>query len=526
MNILLPLLWISSQLMLLVTAAFVSRIRFSFRIRWDMTTIWILFLILLPILVRTLNYQPDRIHGDDLLTASFSLDYHPRTANFFAGIPEGNVWVAKFPTPYFLFQKLFLQITGSSILTVKLSILPYILIVSWMTYRIASLVLGRLGAIVAVTLYAFMPISVYLETLGLHFVSSTAAFTVFTYLLFRAHREPKPFWFAGAGIAAAWCYFFYTSSYIAFPLLCIALLFQTIRRRSLTGIVWALIGFLLTIAPFVHAAWGNVYFSERINQVSLLTGSWSDKKEHIQSIGDAWKIVTDNTILSLRSLAISGIGGHGGYTFDQQAMFHIPGLILFVLGFAMSIFLLWKSREIAFMVIVIILSFLTGIALTIPPPAFHRFSLAFPFIAIIASVPFRYLDALLPRRITVIMTAIIIAMYAGSGIRYFQKAAAKEARIDDAAIIRYVNETYPQRAIHIAAFPTFALGRLYPFFIPSSAASVDCQYHNAYLSNFNTEEHYVYIVTLPQEFISLFQKADPKGMVIPFSDKYSLFVNE
>lgn len=520
------LLWLTSIVTFLVIAARASRIRPVSLPHLTGTTIGILLVLLIPPALRVVSYQPDRIHRDDLLTASFSLSFHPRTANFFAGVPEDGAWVAKFPASYFFLQKLFLRITGASVLTVKLSILPYVLIVSLMTYLITSLILNRFAAVIAVILYAFMPISLYLETLGLHFISSTAVFMVFTYLLLRAVRQNKPLWFASTGVAAAVSYLFYTSSYIAFPILLPVLLIHAIKHKTVKLAAWALIGCVVTIAPFaISAVTQENYFVSRVNQVSLLSGSWSDKRDVAKTIPGTARIVWVNTILSLRAMITDGIGGHGGYTFNRQAMFHRVGLILFLVGLGMSVVLMWRKRELALILLVIAISFITGVVLTIPPPAYHRFSLAFPFIAIVSAVPFPYLVRLLPKRTGILIICVLLALYGRSGIRYFQKAVEPEALPPDAAIIRYVNTMYPNQTIHIAAFPTFALERLFPFFQPYRVASVDTQYHNYYLTHFNRDERYVYVMIMPEVFEKEFRRADPTGTFIAFSDTYGVFTN-
>ena len=527
MNRILPMLWVFSIGAVLMIAARRSRMSVSIRPVLTYKTLGMFLVILLPLVVRVVSLQPDRIHGDDLLTATFSQEFRPRTANFFAGVPQGEIWVAKFPAPYFLFQKLFLRVAGASVLTVKLSVLPYIFITSLMTYLITSRVMGRFAGIIAVVLYAFMPISLYLETLGLHFISSTAVFMIFFYLLLRTMKSNSPIWFASTGVACAACYLFYTSSYIAFPLLLLVLVAHAVKQHAIKPLAWALIGFTVTIAPFaIYAGTVENYFVGRMNQVSLLNGSWSAQKELSKTHPGAFRALGENIQLSLRSMVIDGIGGHGGYTFNRQAMFHPAGLIVFLVGSGVSLLLVWRKRALFLILLVIILSYCTGVALTIPPPAYHRFSLAFPFIAIVSSVPFMYVAQWFRWRTAILVVAAILAVYTGTGIRYFQRSVASEATIADASVIRYVNATFPGRAVHIAAFPTFALGVLYPFFLPTTATSIDTQYHNAYLSNFNTRERYVYIITLASEFKEKFIAADPAATYIPFSEKYSLLVNE
>jgi len=523
----LALLWIIATLLLLIAS---GRLSGPWRFHFALTprTIGVVILVLLPVVVRILNYQPYRIHGDDLLTASFSQGFHPQTTNFFAGIPDGSKWVAKFPAPYFFLQKIFLRIAGASILTVKLSILPYVFIVSAMTYLIAQTILSPFAAVAATLLYAFMAISIYHETLGLHFVSSTAIYMIFFYALLRMLQKGKPFWFCMSGIFAALCYLSYTSSYIALPVLIIAIIGNAIRWNHKTRrlIWWTIVGFVVTIAPFfTYASTTENYFVGRIDQVSLLTGSWSAARKQSQTVSGAIAAVKENFVLSIHALTRDGVGGHGGYLFGRRAFFHPVGAVLFAIGSLIALLTMWHHGGLALVILTILLSYLTGVVLTIPPPAYHRLTLTFPFIAIISALPFHLLENFRRQKVVVIISCLLLAIYAGVNIHYVQTATRNEAVIEDAAIIRLINTTYPGRHIHVAAFPAFALDKLYPFFTPTAATSIDTQYHNAYLSRFNRNEAYLYVITLPEEFKRKFEDADPAGTYIQFSDKYGIFVN-
>lgn len=522
MNLLLPIAWIAS-ILFIITISLVKKPLHIPRITLGWRTFAILGIILLPAIVRILLYQPNRIHGDDLLTASFSLDYRPLTTPFFAGVPVSTDWVASFPAPYFLFQKIFLRIFGASVLTVKLSIVPYILIVSTMTYLIGAHIFNPFTGAIAVALYAFMAISLYLETLGLHFISSTAIFMIFFYAMLRSIHSTKPFWPTITGILCASCYFFYTSSYIALPILLVGVLTQ---KKLWKKSAWILIGFLITIAPFAtYAIKTDNYFTGRINQISLLSGSWSNDRETAKTTDGAISAIKKNLTLSLRSFIEDGIGGHGGYLFDRRAFFNRTGLLLFLTGAALSFVLLWRNGSILLILLVPMLSYITGVVLTIPPPAYHRLSLVFPFIAIVSAIPFSLHFKKYLLSVALGIALYLILVYAYTNISYFTSTVQKEALIPDAAIITHINKTYPERRIHVAAFPGFALDRLFPFFIPKTSLSIDTQYHATYLENFEKNEPYLYIITLTPEFKEKFIAADQEGTYTQFSDQYGIFVN-
>lgn len=484
-----------------------------------------LAILLLPAVVRVLLYQPDRIHGDDLLTATFSQQYHPLTTNFFSGIPQTDQWVAKFPTPYFLFQKLFLLVTGASVFTVKLSVLPYIIIVSICTYVIARSLFGRIAGVMAVILYAFMAISIYHETLGLHFISSTALYMLFFVALLRLNKRRSPFRLVTTGIATGMCYLSYPSSYIALPVLLVAVIPSLFTKKAnpVKSVIWLTIGMGVILGPFVtYALTQENYFVGRINQVSLINGTWSVYKTAEHTVPQTAEVIWDNTTLSLSSFVKDGVGGHGGYTFHQQAFFPRIGLLFFLGGTA---FLLMKKyRDLTFwlLMLTVLLTYSTGMVLTIPPPAYHRLTLAFPFIAIISAAPFSLFSIRQKWPLLIAMT--ILAIYAGINIRYVQSAMKDERMIGDAAIIHHVNAYYPNRPVYIAAFPSFALGYFFPFFPQTTAPGITTKYHQDFLRS-KIPGQYVIILTLPEEFKQDFTNTYPEATYIPFSDKYGIMVN-
>jgi hypothetical protein len=487
--------------------------------------LFILAIVLLPVVVRVLLYQPDRIHGDDLLTATFSQQYHPLTTNFFSGIPQGDQWVAKFPTPYFLFQKLFLMLTGANVFTVKLSVLPYIIVVSCSTYLIARSLFGRLAGISAVILYAFMAISIYHETLGLHFISSTALYMLFFISVLRLSARYSLFRLVTTGITTGLCYLSYPSSYIALPILLVAVIPPLITKKvhPVRLISWISIGIGVVLAPFItYAVTQENYFVGRIHQVALINGTWSVYKTSEHPLPNTVKIIRDNTALTLTSFVKDGVGGHGGYTFNRQAFFPRIGLLFFLAGIAVLLIKQYRNLAVWLLMLTVLLTYITGMVLTIPPPAYHRLTLAFPFIAIISAAPFSLIP--IRKKMLVLIAMASLAVYAGVNVHYAQTAQNSERMIEDTALIHHVNAYYPDRTVYIAAYPSFALGKFFPFFPQTTAPNIVTRYHKEYLRSKITGQ-YVIIMTLPQDFKKDFTDTYPEATYIPFSDKYGIMVN-
>jgi Dolichyl-phosphate-mannose-protein mannosyltransferase len=489
------------------------------------------FAILLPALVRSANFQVNRAHGDDLLTAYFSATYD-LGSNFFAPVPtDSTQWVTQFPCPFFFFQKIFFLLFGESLMSIKFSVLPYVLVVSAFLFFVVRELLDERAAIVALVLHSFFWPSLYLETLGLHFVSSTAAFLAFFYFSLRQFRTGSPRLAVVSGILAGVCCLFYTSSLIALPILTV---FIALRWRgegtlaTLRNFVLALTGALAVIAPFaVQSSFSEPnYFLRRINQVSLLTGEWSAAKDSIARGESPAKIVAASFFLSVRSLYRDGLSGHGGYEFGHRALLDRFSRALLVLGSAIGLFRLRRHPEWLMIYAVVLVSFVAGMVMTIPPPAFHRFSVAFPFVTILLVLP---LDGLMMEKGWAAFRhgalALALGAFVASNLVSFRAATRSESDYEALRLSQLINRDFPDRDVYVAAFPGFNFARSYYFSPGKNARRVVTDYHKAFLEAFNPNEKYVYVITIPQDFEEKFTRLDPRGRIIHFSPSYSLFVN-
>ncbi|MFZ5784882.1 MAG: hypothetical protein ACOY3Y_00440, partial [Acidobacteriota bacterium] len=186
-----------------------------------------------PVAVRLALASPARIHGDELITAYFSLTEEFSAQRFFAEVPRVRVeWVSQFPTPFFLVQRWLLAAVGDDVAGVRLSVQPYVFLVGVLLFLLAREIADRQTAWIAVTISTFMAISLYLETLGLHFVSSTAVFLAFFLAGVRAIRSERSADAAATGVLCGACYLFYTSSYAALPLMLAVGAWRVLRSRG------------------------------------------------------------------------------------------------------------------------------------------------------------------------------------------------------------------------------------------------------------------------------------------------------
>ena len=496
-----------------------------------------LFFLFLPMFLRIINIDIERVHADEFITAYFSTQYDFEKTNFFGPIPSGKEWIVQFPSVYFVLQRIFFMFFGESPLTVKLSVMPYVFVVSLMLFLLVRKMFNVQMAVISLVLYSFFAPALYLETFGLHFISSTAVFLMFFYfVILSVERKNQPLFALLAGISAGFCYLFYVSSYLALPFL---FLFYTVsflkdkaKKLVLKNLSLSLFAFLMVVAPFIGVAFHskNPYILTRYNQVNIIHGEWSVAKDSISSIPEAALVIKKSLVDSLFSFFRDDIGGHGGYEFGRLAFFDEFSLFLFVLGLAYSLTLLPKKPELFFVLLVIAVSFISGVVFTIQPPAFHRFSLAYPFVVIILSLPFYFFSRLKKGRPLVIFSVLItLLIFVVVNQRYFLKSVNRDIEnnredLKDIKIIKYINQHYPERKVYLAAFPAHGLGRVFYFFNPNKKIEVD--YHDVLLSKINPGEKYLYIILFPDQFNEKFKKADENGRIIDdIVDKYSLFVN-
>jgi len=133
-------LWILSLVLFLIPS--LQKIKFNFKLSKKVLLIFLI--ISLPALIRILNLHSNRIHGDEFILAYYSSQYDFQKDNFFSAIPVlKNDWVCQYPPVFFAMQKIFFLFFGGNFVTIKLSVIPYIIIISLMLYLLTRDFLGE-----------------------------------------------------------------------------------------------------------------------------------------------------------------------------------------------------------------------------------------------------------------------------------------------------------------------------------------------------------------------------------------------
>lgn len=485
----------------------------------------------LPVVVRVALMDPDRIHMDEYLTGYFSAQHDFAHTTFFGYMPERWEWQGQFPKPYFFLQRIFLEVFGLGSWQLHLSVQIYVAVVSVMLFLIVRELLDVKSAAVAVVLFSFFAPSVYLETLGFMFVSSAAALLVFFHFALKEYRTGEMFPAAMAGIACGFCYLTYYSSYLALPLLLASFGLHWWRDRSIRvayNLLIALGGVSVVVAPYVAGflRFGD-YVTRRTDEISLIHGAWSPYREALDKgavtpVG----VLAKNLLLSLRSFVREGVGGHGGYDFGHLALFDRFSLALLLIGLAAGIVFSIRRREFLLVFLAIAAAFASGMVLTTPPPAYHRFSIAFPFLVIVMTLPFALLLRLTkpspPVRFAV--AAGLLAVFAAVNYRRFTEAVFRDVPNADLPMVEMLQRQYSGRNLYVAAFPSYALDKLL-FFRGGWKGRVETDFHEKLLERFSPNERYVYVIILAPYFRERFQSVDRRGRFIDLKNGYSLFVN-
>lgn len=491
-----------------------------------------LLLPLVPVFVRILLTSPYRIHGDELLTAFFSANSDFSPAHFFDGVPHFGEWVAQFPSLFFVLQHGFFLVFGDRLAEVRWSGVPYVWLSGFALFLAARRIAGRTTAVIAVLLYAFLALSLYIETTGLHFLSGTALFTAFFACAVKLFQQGGTWDAAATGVVAGLCYLFYPSSFIAVPVLAAFALVAWIRARRVLlarWVLWPALGFVLTVAPFVpYAVREGNYFSERSKQVYFM-GESTPETDAMGPAVKARTLLVRNLVNGLKSFYTPGLGGLGGYWFGEKPLFERVTLVVFVVGLFAAAAMARRRPEVGLAVFALALAFVTGIVLTLPPIAYHRLSVVCPLAAFVLALPLRLFDRLtaLPPVLRRGLQAIAVAVVASANYAYFSNIAAMEFAPTDLFIADWVNTRYADRVLYVAAFPGHAYRKL-AFFAPTRRKGATISdYHGDLLQRFKTEEKYLYLVTFPKEFRERFSKMDPRGryVLLP-AQEWAVYLND
>jgi|WetSurMetagenome_2_1015567.scaffolds.fasta_scaffold05040_6 hypothetical protein len=468
------ILWFSSMILFYVAFPFKAGVNLSkvkrqhkFNIKAYIPAILI---IIFALGLRISLMTNDNIfHSDEYISSYFSYSIGDLSSvDWFGVYPIPHNWIWQFPLQYFFFQKLFFNIFGISTLLIRLSIVPYLIITFFSLFLIVKNMYSSKAAYVSILFLAFFSPDLYLSRWSMHFYSSIAFFLLATLFFILSIKNNKKIYFALFGFFLGLCYMTYFISYVAFPLFFLYFLtlifLKQINKSTIKNMLLGLVIFIFTISPILtYALKVDNFFMNRASQIKLINGSWSPYQNVEINFASVSDILLKQVNISIRSLYEDKISGASGYNFGHLALFDPVTFIAFIVSviYFVYIFVRRKDSFSMFVLLTIIVSFINGLILAMPPPSFQRLTLIFSFVALILGVTVVDLSKYIfykHKRIGYYFLIFFIFVIIASNIFQFEKILAVDVPDDpDFPQIQQCLEQNNQKKFYIAAFSTYGL---------------------------------------------------------------------
>lgn len=461
---------------------------------------------------------------DEFLTAYISANL-PSLSNlsWFSLYPLDNSWVTQFPILFFAFQKPFFNFLGVTIDAIRISVWPYHIASVILLWLIAKeFFTKRLFQILTILIFVFLAPNIYLSSLGLHFISSTVFFLGSFYAFLILLKKPNYIAALLCGIFMGFSYLTYASSYITLPSLLLFLILFLLFNRRYRVLIFFLISFLVFLAivsPYLgHTAGDSNFLFKRVNQVSIAN---SDNSYNIN------RSFYDKLVYNFESLYTNDRGGVNEYYFGRQALYNSITFILLLVGLiTFSYYTLRKDIIYSFPPIVIVVVFILGMVLTVPPGAFHRTYISFPFIALIITGGLEFLASRLKKKnLKLILLPSIILIFILTNLLHAYSMVEADKKIsiltDSYYIEHFIKKTLNgDNRILISAYPAYHLGKEL-FFRTNNAYSIKTDYFPHQAQAFRKGD--LLILHYPEdEQIKTLRTMYPNGKVIESLGKYNL----
>lgn len=529
-------LWILTYILFL--ASLTKTFRFKVRYR---SQHWVIFVIcLIPIIVRLgviFFFGTDHIHRDEFIEGFIATQITPSVTNFFNPQPENIASsVAQFPSLNFFIQSLYFKLLGIGFWQLKLSNMGYLIGISFLLYRLASRIYqSKITGFITILFYSFLAPALYFDTLVNHITASTFIFLLLLNCLEMYLHKQSALKAGLIGIVTGLNYLFYISSYIALPLVVVAILFQLIKTRSKTvllhlGII--IIGCLLVLVPFtpymLHHGFYPVKRFIDLNVVSIQADSNNNVADKTNTTINTLIKSSNQTMLSLVK---DDIGGSESYAFGHKKLFEPITLIVMTIGFIFFLIdSLWRKKVLTLIISFSVILPIVSIIVSTPPPAFHRLTLAFPLLALVAGTTIHWF--IRRRKLLQVVGYGLVTLILILNILHFLQVMQKEAKNPifeqrDISVIKRIIQLQTNghhfNKIYVAAYPGFALGEIYYFFDPY--IQVETNYHSDLENTFNPNDvPYLYVVLWPQTYLNSFTIMDPLAKAeIASPEIYALF---
>jgi hypothetical protein len=266
----------------------------------------------------------------------------------------------------------------------------------------------------------------------------------------------------------------------------------------------------------------------RASQIYLLTGEWSPHREAI-ALGTerALPVIRDNLVQCLQALVRDGVGGQGGYELGKLAFFDGLSLALFLLGTCACLWMLRRRPELLLVLGVIGVSFFGYVVLTIAPPAWHRFSVAFPFIVLVMAIPLWALERLrLPAAVRVAVPCGVLLLYAIRNECRLSEAVLRDPWPHELPLLQLLQQRFGDRQVVIAGERNAHLQKVFHFWNVPRSWDARPVPQRAWLKTLDVSKPYVCVVNEGFRYRKEFERADPQGRYYSVTPYYGIFAKD
>ncbi len=410
--------------------------------------------------------NPLHFHQDEFVFAYTSYTLPPiRSINWLSGYPVGHV--AQYPIVFFLLQKPFLALLGPTLFAIRISTWWYYIGTIIYLFVLTKTIFHKRLAVLTTIMYVFLAPNVYFSSFALHNIASTLTFLgAFTHLLLFLRTDKKlHLW-----LTVLFCvlsFLFHPSSYITLPLIIVFGLYHAWNLKSKTAlkhIAVIAIATLIFLSPFIYQAlFIHNYFSDRLNQVNIVTGSWKNNAQTSLPL-----LISGQVYRALASFVLPSIGGRDGFNFGKLGLFDPFTAFLIGLGFIHLLVTVVHQRQLfkLYFFTCLLVPLILGFVLTIHPPPFHRITLVYPFFAILAAFA---LEAVIKRvsksrgYLGQALLAVGVLLYLIANVNHVSSMIESDKNIypqNTRVLAYYMLAKFPQgTSVSIAAYPAFHVGK-------------------------------------------------------------------
>lgn len=366
------LLWISSLFILFYIAKTIQKVSIANSI--PKTAIILIFISTLFRLVWLANPNYVYFHGDEaIISRNAQLSFENGLKHFnwnFLGSEKGTL--NQLPALWYFIDGFIIKIFGPSLSSIKIFSLITDSLLSLFIYLILRKQFRHQLALIGLSLYLTFPIAIHFSVTGYQNIQPTLLLFLGFFIIFSNYLQPEnlPSKLILSGIVIGLSFYFYLSALINPLIIIFYLLFSKnnlLYKLKLTLLFT--VSFVITIIPYIYYSLFQYNFLQGRSQAIVFSPSLN-----------YWQAQFNQYFLAFLPSTQTQTALSGLFYPDLPILSHWLALVLLLIG----IIYLFKSRTDLgrFILLVLVLTSLTGGLLTNNPPAAQRLIHLYPAIII------------------------------------------------------------------------------------------------------------------------------------------------